>query len=139
MIPQQRGTQKAFINPREFTPSNWAFDVNRTPELNWRPGNIDQSDYNHFHNNEPAEDLNISMFGPDSNPNKIYGFTQYDLNPLAQEQTNAHMSAYQKQKVTRVADNMSPFSSIMSAPPSRYPVNVWLNSYTGSMNRPRYN
>jgi hypothetical protein len=139
MVPSQMATRQNFPAPRQFSPSDWMWDINRTPELNWRPQTADQSDFNHFHNNEPAEDLNISMYGMDSNPEKIYGYTNYDLNMLAQEQTNAHTTAYQTQKVTRTSDNMNPFSSIMSAPSNRYPTNIWLNSYKGSQSRPRYN
>lgn len=140
MVPQQKHTVKNFPAPREFSPNDWQFDVNRAQELNWREGTAIQSDFNFFTLNEPHHSIKNSMFDNSTADNGIiYGHTDYHLNPLEQEQTNAHMSAYQKQKVTRVANNMNPFSSIMSAPPERYPTNVWLNSFKGSQTRPRYN
>ena len=139
MIPQQRHTQKSFPNPREWTANDWSFDVNQAQELNWRPGTARQSDFNYFSNSEPHQKLQNGVFNPLTGQEPIYGHMNYILNPLAQEQTNAHESAYQKQKVTRVANNMNPFSAIMSAPPYRYPVGVWVNSYKGSMSNPRYN
>jgi hypothetical protein len=139
MLPSQKHTVKSFPAPQEFAPNDWQFDVNRAQKLNWRPENAVQSSDNYFTLNEPHQDIKNSMFMQLTGEEPIYGHTNYFLNPLQQEQTNAHSSAYSNQKISRVSDNMNPFSSIMSAPPERYPVNVWLNSYKGSMNRPRYN
>lgn len=139
MVPSQKQSAQAIVNPRQFGPNDWSFDINRSQELNWQPGNAIQSDFNYFCLNEPHQDIKTSMFDtiPDGAP--IYGHMNYYLNPLAQEQTNAHMAAYKFQKQTRVADNMNPFQTGLLAIPTRYPVNVPLNSYKGSMSRPRFN
>lgn len=140
MVPSQWHTRQGFPAPQAFTPNDWAFDVNRAQELNWRPGTANQSDYNYFTNNEPHQGIKNGMFNPLTGDEPIYGHTNYFLNPLQQEQTSGQSSAYIKQKITRVAGNTNPYqNALMGAPSNRYPTNVWLNSYKGSMNRPRYN
>ena len=138
MIPSQKQTAQAIVNPRQFSPDDWRFDINRAQSLNWQPGNALQSDFNYFSQEEPHQLIKNGMFNPLTGQEQIYGHMGYFLNPLAQEQTGAHMNAYGYQKQTRVADNMNPYF-VMKAPPNRYPINVPLNSYKGSTNRPRFN
>jgi hypothetical protein len=140
MLPSQKHTVKSFPAPREFSPNDWQFDVNRAQELNWRPGTAEQSDFNYFCQNEPHQNIKNSMFNPLTGQEPIYGHRNDFLNPLDQEQTNAHMAGYKFQKASRVADNVNPFqASLMAVPSNRYPTNIWLNSYKGSQSRPRYN
>ena len=106
--------------------------------VDYMPGNAIQSDANFFALREPYQQVKNGMFNPLTGREPIYGHVNYDLNPFQQEQTNAHMSGYQIQKQTRVADNMSPLY-VMRAPTYEYPVksgknapNVWARVYNGS-------
>lgn len=138
MIPSQRGTVQSCVNPREFSETDWQFNVNRAYQLDWAPGAAMNSNLNYFTQMEPHQKIKNGMFNPLTGREPIYGHTNYTLNPLDQEQTGSHMAAYQLQKQTRVADNMSPLPS-MRFPPYQYPINTptsaWVHSYQGSRSR----
>ena len=137
-VPSQEHTRQSFPAPRQFAPDDWQFNIARDFAPDYREGNAIQSDNNYFAKNEPYQQVKNGMFNPLTGQEPIYGFVDYKLHPLQQEQTNSHMSGYQTQKQTRVADNMSP-AYVMRYPSYTYPVNgppnVWANVYTGSVRR----
>jgi len=138
MVPAQRGTVQSVVNPREFGPNDWEFSVSRATQLDWVPGTALNSNLNFFTQREPHQQIKNGMFNPLTGQEPIYGHTNYQLNPLDQEQTGSHMSAYQLQKQTRVSDNMSPLHS-MRFPTYQYPINTptsaWVHAYQGSGTR----
>ena len=131
MVPSQRHTVQSFPNPMEFGPGDWGFSVARAQRLDWSPLSMTTSTDNFFTNREPSKTLKNGMFNPLTGEEPIFGHVNYNLNPLEQEQTNAKMSGYQLQKITRVADNMSP-AGVMRFPTYQYPVGAWQNVYEGS-------
>lgn len=135
MLPSQEHTRQNFPAPRQFGPNDWKFSVDRAQKLNWLPGVKMTNTTNYFHLREPSRKLQSGMFNPLTGQEPTYGHVNYTLNPLDQEQTNAQASAYQLQKSTRVAGNMSPAYS-MNFPTYQYPVNnppnIWVNVYNGS-------
>lgn len=138
MVPMQRATVQGMVNPREFSPNDWKFNVARAQDLDWQKDNDITSDFNFFARSEPFHEIKNGMFNPLTGQEPIYGHVNYKLNPLQQEQTNAKMSGYQNQKQTRVRDNMSPVYSMRFPAyqyPSNGPPNVWANVYMGSRTR----
>jgi hypothetical protein len=131
LVPSQRHTQQNFPNPREFAPDDWQFNPNRAQQLDWQPLASTLSTTDFYSNREAWKTIKNGMFNPLTGAEPIFGHVDYLLNPLEQEQTNAKTFAYQAQKVTRVADNMSPAGS-MRMPTYRYPVGAWQNVYQGS-------
>lgn len=131
MVPSQRHTEQNFPNPREFAPNDWQFSTNRAQQLDWVPLSADLSCDNWFNNKEAWQSIKNGMFNPLTGQEPTFGHVDYKLNPMEQEQTNAQMSGYQLQKVTRVADNMSPIGS-MRMPTYQYPVGAWQNVFQGS-------
>lgn len=138
MVPSQRGTVQGTVNPREFGPNNWEFNVNRAYQLDWAQGTTLNSNLNYFSQKEPYQSIKNGMFNKLTGEEPSAGHINYRLNPMDQEQTNSHMAAYQLQKQTRVSDNMSPIGS-MRFPPYQYPINTptsaWVHAYTGSRSR----
>lgn len=131
MLPSQRHTEQNFPNPREFAPNDWQFSPSRAQQLDWQPMVQSLSTTNWYSNREGWKQVKNGMFNPLTGAEPIFGHVDYQLNPLEQEQTNAQMSGYQAQKVTRVADNMSPVGS-MRMPTYQYPVGAWQNVFQGS-------
>lgn len=131
MLPSQRHTEQNFPNPREFAPNDWQFSPLRAQQLDWQPMVADLSCDNWYNNKEAWQSIKTGMFNPLTGAEPIFGHVDYQLNPMEQEQTNAQMSGYQLQKITRVADNMSPAGS-MRLPTYQYPVGAWQNVFQGS-------
>ena len=136
MLPGQESTRQGMVNPGQFPDQNfWKFDVNREVSgVDYQPGNAELSSLNYFNNDEPYQNIKNGMFDKNLPQNPIFGHTKWILNPLDQEQTNAHMFAYQAQKQTRVANNMSPVFQ-MRWPYFQYPTPQWVNVYQGSRTR----
>jgi len=134
MIPSQRHTEQGMVNPKEFSPTDWAWNPIRTNSLDWHPTNALQSNQNMFAKNEPYQNVKNGMFNPLTGREPIFGHCKYFLNPLDQEQTNGQSSAYEMQKQTRFNDNMDPNLSIRCSPymPTTYPINDWKKVYIGS-------
>ncbi len=133
-VPSQEHTRQGLVNPRQFGPNDWKFDVMRATQVDWQPGNDTLND-NYFAKGEGYQTIKNGMFARLTGEEPMYGHVNYKLNPLEQEQTNAHMSAYQNQKMTRVSDNMSPAGS-MRFPwyqyPANTPPNIWVHRFNGS-------
>jgi hypothetical protein len=138
MLPSQEHTRQSFPAPRQFSADDWQFSLMRDFAPDYREGNAEQSNLNMFAKNEPYQQIKNGMFNPLTGQEPIYGHVNYRLNPLDQEQTNAKMAGYQMQKITRVADNMSP-AGVSRFPAYQYPVNgppnIWANVYTSSVRR----
>lgn len=137
MTPSQRGTVQSIPNPREFSPSNWMFDPIRANAPDWRPSNADLSNNNYYSQKEGYQNIKNGMFNPLTGAEPVNGHVNYFLKPLDQEQTNAHMSGYKDQKITRVADNMNP-AFVMRFPPYQYPINDWRKVFQGSQSTRPY-
>ncbi len=131
MVPSQRRTVQSFPNPNEFGAGDWGFNVTRAQQLDWSPLSVNTSSNNFFTNLEPSKNLKNRMFNPLTGQEPVFGHVNCYLNPLEQEQTNAKMAGYQLQKITRVADNMSPVG-VMRFPTYQYPVGAWQNVFEGS-------
>lgn len=132
MVTSQRATVQNFPNPREFTPNDWRFDVNRAYQVDWtNPIHADTSSDNYFNNNEEWRPFKNSMFNPLIGGEPIFGQINYNLNPADQEQTNSHTVAYQGFGRTRVAYNMNP-TGVMRAPTYQYPVRKWQTIFQGN-------
>jgi hypothetical protein len=138
MLPSQEQPRQNFPAPNQFSNiGDWQFNPLRAQQYNWREGNAEQSNDNYFTKEEPHQDIKNGMFNPLTGEEPIYGFINYGLNPLDQEQTNSHMAGYQMQKQTRVSNNMSP-AGVMRFPSYNYPVNQWQNVYMGSRNKSNF-
>lgn len=127
-VPIQENSRQAFPARGQFTPDLWKFDPNKPQQLDWQVGVKHFQNDNYFAKEEGYQEIKNTMFNPLTGQEPVYGNVNYFLNPLQQEQTNAHMSGYQLQKQTRVADNMSPMG-VMRFPAYQYPINkppnVW--------------
>lgn len=133
MVPSQRATVQSIPNPREFSPTDWKFGVNRAYQVNWTdPLQYDTSSDNYFNNNEEWRPFKNSMFNPLTGREPVFGEMNYNLNPLDQEQTNSQTAAYKMNGITRVQGNMNPIG-VMRAPPYQYPSKPWQSVYIGSM------
>ena len=101
MTPGVRQAVVPVPNPKEFSPNDWRQRIFLDAPHWEEPADIQSDNYRVL--NEPSHNiLKNKMFGPLSNPNLIYGHTQYPLNPLEQQQTNRPVN--QIYKVTRVQD-----------------------------------
>jgi len=136
MVPSQMHTQQGMVNPQQFSVDDWEFNVLRAQQVDYQRGNAISSSDNYYALGEGYQTVKNGMFNPLTGQEPVYGHVNYNLNPLQQEQTCAHMFAYQAQKQTRVRDNMSP-AGVMNQPSYKYgvnfPPNVWANVYNGSI------
>lgn len=130
MTPNQRSTLQSTVNPREFGPNDWQFDINRSVQ-NWAPTMSNVGNDNMFTRNEPHRQIKNGMFNPLTGTEPIYGQVNYFLNPLQQEQTNSHTSAYANQNITRIAWSTNA-ERVMANPAFSYPYPKWQNTYTGA-------
>jgi len=136
MVPSQMAPRQSIPYPKQFSPTDWAFDpVKDAQRYNWRPSNALQTSDNYFDLMEPYKAVKNSMFNTLNGEEPIFGHINFFLNPMEQEQTGAHTSAYFNQKLSRVYGNTDPFR-LMRAPAITYPTTLPINVYKGSMARP---
>ena len=142
MVPSQEHTRQGQPAPRQFAQNDWAWSLNRQWQNDWNGLDSQFGNPNWFAKNEPYQAVKNGMFNPLTGREPIAGHVNFVLNPLDQEQTNSHTSAYALMKQTRVANNMDPFRLMVNSAPGygiNQPPNKWVNRYTGSsIDRPAY-
>lgn len=128
MIPSQRNTLQSLPYRYEFSPTDWLHQVNRDPELSWTKGNNDWGAPNYFARDELYKKLGTDIT-PKVLPNEpIYGLTRYLTNPLDQEQTCSHTTAFATEQATRIVgpkDGKTLIRTQNTIYPVRHPITVY--------------
>ncbi len=141
MIPSQEHTRQGLVNLGQFGPTDWMWSIDRQYRNDWNGNEQNNGNPNYFAKNEGYQQVKSGMFNPLTGQEPVFGHMNYKLNPLDQEQTGAHSSAYSAMKQTRVAGNMSP-AGVMTNPTyqygTNYPPNLWARVYQGSQVKAPY-
>jgi len=136
MIPSQEQSRQGMVNPRQFGPNDWRFDVNRDPGYHAAYFPSDQQSDNYRSLNEGHQNVKNGMFMSLTGAEPIYGHMNYPRNPLDQEQTNRPGRAMQLE--TQQEAQGAPFTQnparTMFNTPSGYPYTRGIAWYALGLN-----
>ena len=114
--PAQRG--QAVVNPRENSPTDWQYQMQRDPGFSAAFFPADQQSDNYRALNEGYQNVKNGMFGRLTGTEPIAGHMEFPRNILDQEQTNRPVWDIQKQTQIQSTHNAA---RTMFRIPSQYP------------------
>jgi hypothetical protein len=107
----------------------WSYSIKNN--YDWQPGVAQLSDQNYSTKGEGWQKIKNGMYNRLTGDEPIYGLVNYELNPLNNEQCNAHKIAYQQQKNSQLHPS-SGYSKYLPNPNIEYPSTRFYNSFTNS-------